>query len=70
MIVISVNTKDIEFIKNIFKYDLTIIITNDILDEIYYNKIFNFTNKNVSLNNIYTELNFTEDIISKYFNNF
>jgi hypothetical protein len=71
-IVISVNTKDIEFIKNIFNYDPTIIITNDILynDKIYYNKIFDFTNKNFSLNNIYTELNITEDIISKYFNNF
>ena len=69
-IVISTNTKDIEFIKNIFNYDPTIIITNDTLNTSEIYKIFDFTDKNTSLNNIYTELNITNDIISKYFNNF
>jgi hypothetical protein len=66
-IVISVHSKDIEFIKNIFSYDPTIIITDTLHNDIH--KLFDFT-KNVSLNDIYTELNITDDIISKYFSNF
>ena len=66
-IVISTNSKDIESVKHIFNYDPTIIITDNLHTSEY--KIFDFT-KNVSLNDIYTELNITDDIISKYFTNF
>jgi len=36
-------------------------------NESYIKKIYDFSNKNVLLNNIYIELNITEDIINKYF---
>lgn len=68
-IIILVNDSNKEYLENIFKYDQTIIISNNDTN-IDYEKKFDFSNKDLNLNDIYTELKITEDIKNKYFNNF
>ena len=68
-IIVLIDDCNKEYLKNIFNYDQTIIISNDDIN-IKYEKNFDFSNKNINLNDIYNELKITEDIIKKYFSNF
>jgi hypothetical protein len=68
-IIILIDDSNKEYLENIFKYDQTIIISNNDTN-IDYEKKFDFSNKDLNLNDIYTELKITEDIKNKYFNNF